>query len=109
MGNCLGAYKIIHPPNDPAIPILGIYPREGKYTFTKTWPRMLIAALPPPQKKTQSKTKQKLEANTNVYQQDKRFLKKNLVYLYTGILLSNKTEWTNNKDNMDESLKHCTK
>ena len=43
---------------------------------------MLIAALPPPQKKTQNKTKQKLEANTNVYQQDNRFLKKNL-YIYT--------------------------
>lgn len=44
---------------------------------------MLIAALPaPPQKKIQSKTKQKLEANTNVYQQDNRFLKK-ILYIYT--------------------------
>lgn len=109
MGNCLGAYKIIHPPNDPAIPILGIYPREGKYTFTKTWPRMLIAALPPPKKKPKAKQNKNWKQIQMFINRIIDFWKKNLVYLYTGILLSNKTEWTNNKDNMDESLKHCTK
>ena len=66
-------------PNDPAIPTL-VYPKEGYYHFTKTWPRALRTAL-----------FQKLKAYTDVHQQDYEVLK-DVLYLYTEILFSNKME-----------------